>query len=250
MGILDSAIPISEVKHGSLWVIYGKSGSGKTNLISTFPKPLLYLQIGDDGTKTIKPSDDIMVIPITKPEQLVTLAEELENDDYYKTIVLDTFSLVVNEWIDQEAVQKNKKVTIQMWGDLKTDTEKYIRLFQKLSKYKIVALTCHEVSESFEGMEDEIMPDIRPSVSKGARTYLEGMSNYGIHCTVIQKEREQPDGSTKTVDVHAIHLAPNPYYWVKTQKPASIKLPTLVINPTYNKIIKLIRGEKQNGKKN
>lgn len=251
MGILDKAEPLSEVKHGNFWVIYGKSGSGKTHLLSTFPKPLLYVQIGDDGTNTIDETDEgIRVLEISSLSSMDTLCKELENDDFYATVAVDTFSLMVNEWIDAEAVQKNKRVTQQMWGDLKTDTEKYIRKFQKLSKDRIVVLTCHEVSDAFEGMEDEIMPDIRPSVSKGARTYLEGMANYGIHCTVIQKDQDQEDGTVKTVDAHAVHLGSNPYYWVKTQKPASVKLPSLVINPTYRKIMKLIKGGKPNGKKN
>jgi hypothetical protein len=250
MGILDQAVPVSEIKHGNFWVLYGRSGSGKTHLLSTFPKPLLYVQIGDDGTNTIDPNEeDIRVLSIDNIAQLELVAKELEKDRFYATVGVDTFSLLVNEWIDQEAVQKKRRVTQQMWGDLKTDTEKYVKMFQRLSKDRIIVLTCHEVGESFEGMEDEIMPDIRPSVSKGARTYLEGMANYGIHCTVIQKDKEMPDGTTKTIDVHAIHLAPNPYYWVKTQKPASIKLPELVINPSYDKIMRLIKGEATTKKK-
>jgi hypothetical protein len=69
------------------------------------------------------------------------------------------------------------------------------------------------------------------------------MANYGIHTTVLSKDKEQPDGSIKQMTVHAIHLDSNPYYWVKTQKPASIKLPKLVINPTFDKIMKLLKGE-------
>ena len=131
-----------------------------------------------------------------------------------------------------------------MWGDLKTDTEELIKLFHLIARNKIVVLTCHEVADSIEGYEDEISPDIRPNVSRGARTYLEGMANFGIHTTVIEKEKEKPDGSIVTITRHAAHLATNPYYWVKTQKPANIKLPKLVYNPTYDKIMKLMKGEK------
>lgn len=247
MGILDNAVPIKDLSTNNLWVVYGKSASGKTYLASTFPKPMLYVQIGDDGSNTIKNVEGISAIRIANIQQLRDLMTELKKDKTYQTIVVDTFSMVVNEWIDENATQKSKRMTQQMWGDIKTDTEEMIRGWKKLAETKAVVLTCHEATDVFEGMEDEITPEIRPSISKGARTYLEGMSNFGIHTTVIQKDQENADGSVETVFKHAIHLATNPYYWVKTQKPKEIKLPKLVINPTYDKIMKLMNGGKDNG---
>ena len=243
MSLLDSAVSIKDMPKGNLWVLWGKSGSGKTHMLSTFPKPILYLQYGDDGTGTIEDVDGIDVIIIEDQRHLESLLEEARLDENYATIAVDTFSLFTNEWTDENAVRKKKRMSQQMWGDLKTDTEKLIRMAKTLSRFKIVVLTCHEATDVIEGMEDEIMPDVRPSVSKGARTYLESMANFGIHTTVIEKEVEKKDG-TDTVIRHAAHLAPNPYYWTKLQKPASIKVPKLVINPTYDKIIKLMKGEK------
>jgi hypothetical protein len=172
------------------------------------------------------------------------LLKDAIKDKTYKTILVDTYSLLVNEWVDENSVKKKKRLTQQMWGDIKTETEEITKLAHILAENKIVVLTAHEVSDSFEGMEDEIAPDVRPSLSKGARTYLEAMANYGIHTTVIMKEKENSDGSTSQVEVHAVHLASNPYYWVKTQKPASVKLPKLMINASYNKIMKRLEGEK------
>lgn len=244
MGLIDKAVSVKDISTGKLWVLWGKSGSGKTNMLATFPKPILYLQYGDDGTGTIEDADDIDVIVIEDQKHLEGLLEEARLDEHYATVAVDTFSLFVNEWIDENAVQKKKRVTQQMWGDLKTDTEKLIKMAKTLSKFKTVVLTCHEATDVIEGMEDEIMPDVRPSVSKGARTYLESMANFGIHLTVIEKDVERSDGTTDTVIRHAAHIAPNPYYWTKLQKPASIKVPKMVVNPTYDKIMKLMKGEK------
>lgn len=244
MNYLKEAIDIKELGQRNLWVLYGKSGTGKTHILSTFPKPMLYLQIGDDGSNTINDVEGIKAIRVKDLEHLKNLYLELRLDKTYKTVATDTFSMVVNEWMSINAVQKNKKVTQQMWGDLKTDTEELIKLIHMLSNYKIMVLTCHEVIDTIEGLEDEITPDVRPCVSKGARTYLEGMANYGIHTTVLNKDKELPDGTTKTVTVYGAHLASNPYYWVKTQKPASVKLPKIALNPTYDKIIKLLEGER------
>lgn len=241
---LDNAVPIQDLGQRNLWVLYGKSGSGKTELLSTFPKPLLYLQVGDDGSNTISNKEGIKAIRITDLKMLKEIALELRLDDYYQTVAVDTFSMVVNEWLDANAVQKNKRVTQQMWGDIKTEQEEYIKLFHILSNKMNVVLTCHEAADSFQGFEDEITPDIRPSVSKGARTYLEGMANYGIHTTLVEAEKEGADGVVQTQIRFAVHLAQSPYYWVKTQKPKEVKLPKLLYNPTYDKIMKIMKGDK------
>lgn len=244
MSWLEQAVNLRELPSSNLWVVYGKSGAGKTHFLSTFPKPLLYLQFGDDGSNTIGDTEGIDAIRITSLQQLKEIAQEARVDTRYKTIAVDTFSLVVQEWLDANAVKKGKRVTQQMWGDLKTDTEELIKEFKTLAINHIVVLTCHEVMDSIEGMEEEITPDVRPSVSKGSRTYLESMANFGVHLTVLTKEKDMPDGSTKTITAHAAHVAPNTYYWTKLQKPADVKVPQQVINPTYEKIINIMKGTK------
>ena len=242
MSFLEKARDISEVKQPNLWVIYGKSGSGKTALGGTFPKPMLYVKIGDDGSNTIKNYEGIKVIEIESYKDLKEISKELLKDKKYKSVFLDTFSLIVNEWSDENAVRKSKRMTQQMWGDLKTDTEELIRLLHQVAETHIVVLSCHEASDAFEGMEDEILPDIRPSVSKGVRTYLEGMANFGIHCIKIMKEVDTENG-TKEVTKFAVNLGANPYYWTKLQIDPAIKVPKMVFNPSYDKIIKLIGGK-------
>lgn len=239
MALLDSAVDIQELGQRNLWVLYGKSNSGKTHVASTFPKPLLYLQIGDDGSNTIAHVEGISAIPISSVKELKDIAKELLKDKKYVTIVVDTFSLMVNEWTDQNVVSKNKKMTQQLWGELKTETEEVIKAMHKVAKRHIVVLTCHESTDAIEGMEDEIAPDIRPSVSKGARTYLEGMANYGIHTTKITKEITKGN-STKEVVKYAADIGPNPYYWTKLQIDPSIKVPKRIINPTYDKFMEVI----------
>ena len=244
MGYLDNAVDIQELGQSNLIIIYGKSGTGKTHLLATCPKPILYVQIGDDGSNTISNVKGVKAVRVDNVDQLKAVLLEARLDKTYKTVAVDTFSLIVEEWIDANATQKKKRVTIQMWGDIKSETAELVKLAHILARDKVVVLTCHEATDTIEGFEDEIAPDVRPSVSKGARTYLEGMANYGLHTTILEKEKPMPDGTTKTVMVHAVHLASSPYYWVKTQKPAGIKLPKMIYNPSYNKIMRLMRGDK------
>ena len=241
MGYLSQAVDISELGQRNLWVPWGKSGTGKTKFVSTFPKPMLYIRIGDDGSNTIANVEGIQAIHAESLEDLKKIGEELKKDRKYKSVAVDTFSMITNVWIDQNIVQKKKKMTQQSWGDLKVETEELIKIFHEVAKTHIVALTCHESNDTIEGMEDEIIPDFRPNTTKGARTYLEGMANYGIHMAKMKKTIVK-DGVEKEVVRYVGHLGANSYYWTKLQIDPDIKIPDSMVNPSYEKIMKLIQG--------
>ena len=245
MSILDEAVDISKLGQRNLWVLWGKSGSGKTHFLGTLPKPMLYIQFGDDGSNTIADADGVKAIPGRSVERLKSLAEELKKDKKYASVAVDTFSLITNVWVDANATQKKRRMTQQMWGDLKVETEELIKLFHEVAETHIVALTCHEATDTIEGMDDEVLPDFGPSTSKGSRIYLQGMANYGIHFTKVKKTIvDKESGEEKDVVKFAAHLGANPYYWTKFQMSDSVKLPNIMINPSYDKIISIIQGGK------
>ena len=245
MGYLDSVKDISELGQRKLVVLWGKSNTGKTEFGSTWPKPMLYVQVGDDGSNTIRNKQEISGMRADTIDRCKGVLKEQKKKKGagYNTVFVDTFSMLTNVWIDENAVQKKKKMTQQMWGDLKTETEEIIRLAYKLALHTWVILSCHEAMDTVEGMEDEILPDARPSTTKGARTYLEGMANYGFHTTRLKKEMIE-DGVEKTLVKYAAHIGPNPYYWTKLQTPKDVKVPAVMVNPTFTKLKKLgLMGE-------
>ena len=247
MAYLDGVKDIADLGQRKLVVLWGKSNTGKTEFGSTWPKPQLYVQVGDDGSNTIRNKKSISGLRADNIDSVKGVLKELikEKGAGYESVFVDTFSMVTNVWIDENAIKKKKKMTQPMWGDLKTETEELIRLAYKLSLYTWVILSCHEAMDAIEGMEDEILPDARPSTTKGARTYLEGMANYGFHTTRLKKEVVE-DGVEKTVVRYAAHLGPNPYYWTKLQTPKEVKVPAVMINPSFAKLSKLglMGGEK------
>lgn len=244
MGVLSRKKPIKDVSQRKLVVVYGQSNTGKTTLCSTFPKPALFLSIGDDGTSPLYNVDGVDLIRLNTAIELKNVLDELLNTTTeYQTIVVDTFSLYVNVWTHDYIISKNKRMTQQDWGNLKTDTEEVIRLAHKLAADKWVILTCHEVADAFEGLEGEIAPDIRPNVSKGVRTYLEGMANLGIHTSRMSKTVEK-DGKEKTVVKYACHVGPNEYYWTKVQTTPDVNIPSVVVNPSFDKLMEILNGGK------
>jgi len=245
MGILSEAVDIADLGQRNLWVPWGKSGSGKTHFIATLPKPLLYIQIGDDGSNTIANVEGIKAIRAGTLDRLKKIGEELKTDKKYASVAVDTFSMITNVWIDANATQKKRKMTQQMWGDLKVETEELIKIFHEVAETHIVALSCHEANDTIEGMDDEVIPDFGPNTTKGARIYLQGMANYGIHFTKVNKTvTDKATGEEKDVVKYAAHIGANPYYWTKLQVDDAVKVPALMLNPSYSKIVKIIKGEK------
>lgn len=244
MGVLSRKKPIKDVSQRKLVVIYGQSNTGKTTLSGTFPKPALLLSIGDDGTNPLHDVEGVDLIKLNTAVELKNVLDELLNTKTeYQTVIIDTFSLYVNVWTHDYIISKNKRMTQQDWGNLKTDTEEIIRLAHRLADDKWVILTCHEVSDAFEGLEGEIAPDIRPNVSKGVRTYLEGMANLGIHTSRMSKTVEK-DGKEKTVVKYACHVGPNEYYWTKVQTTPDVTIPSIVVNPSFEKLMEILNGGK------
>lgn len=242
MSILSKAKPIKDIGKSKMVVVYGQSNTGKTVLSSTFPKPMLYLSIGDEGLNPITNEDGIEVIRIETAVELKQVLDELNKaDSKYESIIIDTFSLYVNVWTHDNIISKNKRMTQQDWGNLKTDTEEIIRLAHKLAADKWVVLTCHEVADAFEGLEGEIAPDIRPNVSKGVRTYLEGMTNLGIHTCRLSKTIIK-DGKEKTLVKYGCHLGANEFYWTKVQTQKGIDIPNIIINPSFDKLMNILNG--------
>lgn len=244
MGVLDKAVGIGELGQRKLVVLYGKSNSGKTVTGATFPKPMLYVRIGDDGSNSISEEEGIKALSVESLEELRAVLEELikKQGAGYESVFIDTFSMVTNVWILKNAIEKKKRMTQQMWGDIKTESEELVRLAHQLAGTCWTILSCHESTDAFEGMEEEILPDIRPSVSKGTRTYLEGLANYGLHCTRINKMVATAEGEVEVVK-YAAHVGPNPYYWTKLQIPKNRKVPKLIINPSYDTLMRIVKGK-------
>ena len=76
--VLENVTSIKDFSQGKLVALYGKSGSGKTTLGATFPKPMLYVKIGDDGSSVIKDVDGIDAVEISKVSEINVLIKELE----------------------------------------------------------------------------------------------------------------------------------------------------------------------------
>ena len=125
----------------SIDMYMGKPKSGKTLIAASYPKPLLYVSIGNDGggrvimtkyrsdvekglIKVKNRRNDMPVggkIKETSCDKLAKLLRDLRepNADKFKTIVIDTFAALQDDYkVYLETTKGGKALSMQEWGDV------------------------------------------------------------------------------------------------------------------------------------
>ena len=238
MSFADKLIPVQQFNNGNLHLVYGRSGSGKTAFLATFPNSV-FISMGDKGLNTVKNYPNVSYYPFdSDAESLKNLIDELEKEpDYNQTYHFDTFGL----WIDSLAGQMlkasgKKKMTLEMWGDLNVMVKQVVDKIYNLSKTKRCTISFHEdVLKAPEGYDTELAPEV--SIFRNAKIakYICGKVNYAYHTSIktLTNQNGQPQ------NFFTLDVGTHPYYWIKCQVPVGTTLPEYIINPTFESIQQL-----------
>ena len=174
----------------SIDMYMGKPKSGKTLIAASYPKPMLYVSIGNDGggrvimtkyrsdvekglIKVINLRNDPSIggkIKKTSCEKLAELLAELRKPDAdkFKTIVIDTFAALQDDYkVYLETTKGGKSLSMQEWGDVAKmvlnlkDNMKRFSEEQKVTFVWITHTSEQELTET-SGLNKEIriVPDL------------------------------------------------------------------------------------------
>jgi hypothetical protein len=245
-----SEAPIDEV-----YIIYGKSGTGKTVVASTFPKtkeaPMLYLDILEGGIGSVDSKDKELIdwLPIESFEELDEVLEDVirgysEVDGKqipvkYSTIVID--SLTQLEYLIKKYLKTSSNktsMTLQLWGQAKDSQEDVYNLLKFLhmkTGAKVVAIA-HE-----KELSDDNNPDfntIIPSLMTSSSISLCAKASFVWYCKVEKKEKVDANNNVYTETNFVTYIGPHPYLVTKCRKPKNFKVPEKVTDLTYDKFKK------------
>ncbi len=249
--ILDRIQPVSALQSNLAMLVFGRSGTGKTQFGSTFPRPLLVIDINEKGTETIAQEEDIDILRVKNWTDLDEIYWELHDGNLastsgepYQSIVIDQITNLQDLGM-AEIMRRGKKKEGELfsqrnWGQLSGLLKQTITNFKDLDDYNLL-LIAHE--RSFDEGDDEdgaIDPNIGARVMPSVSSTVNGAMD-AIGCTFIREEFTKDDD--RQVD-YCMRIGPHAYYTTKIRRPVGAgPLPDIITNPTYQKIMDLQAGK-------
>lgn len=209
MNILNKAKGISGLPQNKLDVILGFPGAGKTTLASSYPKPLLYVQIGDDGGGIVLQNwgeQDVQFILLendgegTIYTKLMCLLNELKdaNGGGYKTVVIDAYSSIEESMV--QLATKNKGKTLS-WDERGAITQALVTLrdtIVALSKNLptiFVEISHLKSTDSTDNISGESTLRYIPKMSANNGNIMLERANNVMYCArkVVKNENGEPE---------------------------------------------------------
>jgi len=247
-------------------VVYGRSGTGKTTLWSTFPKPIFAiicsggknagegLSIDPEAKKQIKRYD------LQNCDDILGLSEELNEDDKYKTVVLDHASDLQDKrlaeilGLDSLPEQKDWGMASRDdYGERSLNMKTYLRSLFDISG-KHVVIVAQEAEFDIDEVDDDslIQPSIGAALSKSVVTWLNPAANQIVETlirpkteTITSKLKKKTITKTRRVKdefEYCLRTAPHDIYTTKFRVPKDFKKPSVIVDPSFEKIMDVIEG--------
>lgn len=241
----------------------GKPKSGKTLIAGSYPKPLLYISVGNDGGGRVlltQYRDDINKgllkvknlrndpalggkINKTSIEKLAEILAELRkpNSDKFATIVIDTIGSLQDDYKTYlEFTKGGRALSQQEWGDVAKmvlNIKDNMKRFSEETGTQMVWITHTSEQEIYEtsGLNKEIriIPDL--TIKSGVK-YMKDASNIFYCCrkTVINEKGER-------IVKFLTYVGPHPLMDTGTRD-MLLETGDFVENFTYDKWQKLIES--------
>ena len=223
-------------------LFYGRSGTGKTTLAASFPKPCLFLDIREKGTDSISNFEGIDVIQVQEWQDLEDIYWYLKETKKYKSVVLDQVSSMQDLAMEHAMAEDDKTVMSQrLWGVTGGLMKTWLVNYRDLTDEGInVAFIAHDRATKGEGSEDDDTLD--PSIGPRLMPSVAGMLNGAVKIignTFVREVFLEGEDKAREIE-YCLRLAPHPYYTTKMRNPLGTSIPEFIVNPDYNKLVQLM----------
>lgn len=238
------------------YVFYGRSGTGKTTIAGTFPKPMLFMDIKDQGTDSIADVEDIDVLEVKHWDDFEVAYWWLKkNPGKYKTIVLDTITQLQQLGVEKVLEDNDKDadragdwgvMTRREWGQVASLMKMWITNLRDLPM-EVVLLAQDRLSDTeSDDPENQLDPEVGPRLSPSVAAHLN--AEVSVICNTFIRRKvtvKKVRGKKKEVarTQYCVRFGPHPVYVTKGRKPKGIKLPSVVIDPSYEEIVAILQGD-------
>lgn len=247
--ITDWIKPVTSLGLVLASLFYGRAGTGKTTIASTFPKPLLHLDIREKGTDSISDVEDVDTLQINSWDEFEQVYWYLASDqNKYKTVVIDAVSqlqdFAVEKAMDEDG-KSNEIITKRQWGSAAGKLKTWIINYRDLvdRDINVVFLAHDRTNEGEDGEDGELTPTVGPRLMPSVASVMTASVKL-IGNTFIRETHEKLEGGKmKRNVVYCMRIGPHAYYETKIRQPKGSFTPDILENPDYNVLVSLMKGE-------
>jgi hypothetical protein len=217
---------------------------------STFPKPLLLIDVREKGVESISDVKGIDLLEIDSWPDLWgedSIYWQLKGRNHYKSIIVDQLTAAQSlgmDWLrERKGMKPMEPFSQRAWGQLSGMMQEMIYGYRELYSdgYNVLFNAHERLREPQEEDDDRIAPAVGSNLMQSVSSFVNGAVSV-IGNTFI---REFHDKKDKTTEVqYCMRVGPHAFYRAKIRRPVSAgPVPGVIINPSYEKIRKISKGE-------
>lgn len=273
--VLDRIRPVSALR-GLKVCVYGLGKRGKTRLVCTFPKPLLLIGT-ENGTQSVLgkyTDDELKFVPIFSPDEIQPLVEYAPKAGF-RSVALDNGSGLqdfivkrVGGFSEMPVQGSWGMLKREQWGQVGAQWKREVKLILDLADQfgMYTAIIAHERDFKKEedgtgtaSVEDLLsLPRMGPGLIPACSNWINGACDYVCNCFLrerIERYKETVVEGAEPVDMirptgeyeYGIRVGPSTNYATGFRLPDGAILPKFIINPTFDKIMKVAQGKWKEG---
>lgn len=240
---------VSSIEPTMAALFYGRAGTGKTTVASTFPKPVLLLDVREKGWDSVSNVEELDVGRIEEWEEFEGMYWYLEKGNHpYKTVVIDQVTelqdLALKKALRDVGKDPNDKISQSNFGQASGLMKQWLRNYRDLTERGIhVVFIGHErITGGEENDDDQIDPSVGPRLMPSLQSFLCGLVKVVGH-TFIRETTEIENKRKVRKISYAMRVGPHSFYITKMRTPVGVPTPRILVDPTYDKVAAVMQGE-------
>lgn len=262
-GALSRISQINFDDEGLKMNFYGRSGTGKTTLWGTWPGKILAMVCSGGGElRSINTAENrkrIEQLVIESSQDVADVIRHQAETAEYDALVLDHATslqdMVLAEILGIEELPAQKgwgMASQQQYGQCTLQMKTLLRKLLELKGHVIIVAQEREFNT--DDSKDCLVPYVASALSPSLVGWLNPACDYICETFIREQVAESSarvgDKTIKTVKKtgkieFCLRTAPDPTFTTKFRLPKGAILPEVIVDPSYDKIMAVIRGEYQ-----
>jgi phage nucleotide-binding protein len=241
--------PVHMLESAMAALFYGRPGTGKTTVAATFPKPALLVDVKDKGTDSISNVAGIDVLAVESWDDIEDVYWMLaDGKSKYKTVILDPVSTLQDvamvKTMEDDGKKPGDAIAQRNWGNCAGLMKTWITNYRDLIDQGInVVFLAHDRATAGDEDDDGALdPTVGARLMPSVASFLNGAVGV-IGNTIIREHTALVNNKKVRTAEYAMRLGPHAFYTTKMRNPTGTALPDVLSDPTYDKLVAIMRGD-------